>query len=209
MRRSIFCGLILAGTMTSAMAADPTGDWRVKDGVANIRVAICNDHLWGAVSWEKTPGGLDKENPDRAKQTRTTLGAAILLGMVKKNPAQDVWDGKIYDASGGHIWTSKVVYDAQPDELEVKGCFLGMCMGETWKRPPATGPGSIAEGAKGPSATVASTNPNLMAPAGAKKAPAKAAPAKTTVAAPASTAVGPGDIGDVCALPEVAAGPAQ
>src|SRR5437016_849684 len=88
MHRLICCGLILAGTMGSAMAADPTGDWRVKDGVANIRLAICNDRLWGAVSWEKSPGGVDKENPDRAKKTRPTMGMAILLAMVK-NPAKD------------------------------------------------------------------------------------------------------------------------
>ena len=39
------------------LAADPTGDWRVADGVANIRVAQCNGSMWGVVAWEKTPGG--------------------------------------------------------------------------------------------------------------------------------------------------------
>jgi uncharacterized protein (DUF2147 family) len=203
MHRSICCGLILIAMTGSAMAADPSGDWRVEEGVANIRVAICNDRLWGAVSWEKTPGGVDKENPDRTKQTRPTYGMAILLGLVKKNPASDEWDGKIYDADHGHIWTAKVV-SAKPEELEVKGCF-GICMGETWKRPPATGPGSIAEGAKVPAVT--SSNPNLMAPPGAKTTPAaKGTPAlpKTGVTRPAAATTG--DIGDVCALPEVAAG---
>ena len=126
---------------------------------------------------------------------------AILLGLVKKNPASDEWDGKIYDAKHGHIWAAKV-FSAKPEELEVNGCF-GICMGETWKRPPATGPGSIAEGAKVPAATT-STNPNVMTSPGAKMAPAvkgSAAP-KPGITSP----VAAGDIGDVCALPEVAAG---
>ena len=64
--RAIVCsGFVLAAS--SALAADPTGDWRVADGVANIRVAQCNGNMWGAVSWEKTPGGRDKNNPDAAE----------------------------------------------------------------------------------------------------------------------------------------------
>jgi hypothetical protein len=68
----------------SAFAADPTGDWRVADGVANIRVAECNGDMWGVVAWEKVPGGRDKNNPDVSKQNRPTLGMPILLDMKKK-----------------------------------------------------------------------------------------------------------------------------
>ena len=68
-----YSSLVLAAGVTSALAADPTGDWRVEDGVANIRVAECNGSMWGVVAWEKTPGGRDKNNPDAAKQNRPTL----------------------------------------------------------------------------------------------------------------------------------------
>src|ERR1700710_1713462 len=71
-RKLIYSGLLLTAGMSSAFAADPTGDWRVADGVANIRVAECNGSMWGAVSWEKVPGGLDKNNPDASKQRRPT-----------------------------------------------------------------------------------------------------------------------------------------
>ena len=60
MRLALYTGIILAGgytCLTPALAADPTGDWRVADGVANIRVAQCSGSMWGAVSWEKQPGG--------------------------------------------------------------------------------------------------------------------------------------------------------
>ena len=55
-RRIAFSGLFFATGLGSALAADPTGDWRVADGVANIRVAQCNGSIWGAVAWEKDAG---------------------------------------------------------------------------------------------------------------------------------------------------------
>src|SRR5690349_12175051 len=68
MRYAIFfLGVASAMTTAPALAADPTGDWRVADGVANIRVAECNGNMWGAVVWEKEPGGLDAHNPDASK----------------------------------------------------------------------------------------------------------------------------------------------
>ncbi|MDU6373538.1 MAG: DUF2147 domain-containing protein, partial [Bradyrhizobium sp.] len=51
-----YSGVLFASGISSALAADPTGDWRVSDGVANIRVAQCNGSMWGVVAWEKTPG---------------------------------------------------------------------------------------------------------------------------------------------------------
>ena len=61
MRTVAFSAVFLATGLVPALAADPTGDWRVADGVANIRVAECNGNMWGAVAWEKTPGGRDNE----------------------------------------------------------------------------------------------------------------------------------------------------
>ena len=56
----------------TALAAEPTpiGDWLVKDGYANIRIDNCGGKMWGIVAWEKTPGGVDSENPDPAKKSR-------------------------------------------------------------------------------------------------------------------------------------------
>ena len=82
MRLALYSGIILVSGLSSlspVFAADPTGDWRVADGVANIRVAQCNASMWGVVSWEKTPGGRDEYNPDVSKKNRPTLGMAILL----------------------------------------------------------------------------------------------------------------------------------
>src|ERR1700722_20949216 len=89
----VYSGLFLATGLAHALAADPTGDWQVADGVANIRVAQCNGNMWGVVVWEKEPGGHDANNPDASKKDRPTLGMPILLNMKKKAGA-DQWEGQ-------------------------------------------------------------------------------------------------------------------
>src|SRR5476649_1828765 len=108
----IYCGLFLTtGLVTAgagpALAADPTGDWRVADGVANIRVAECYGSMWGAVAWEKVPGGHDSNNPDVSKQSRLTLGMPILIDM-KRKPGVAQWEGQVYNAKDGQFYSSTI-----------------------------------------------------------------------------------------------------
>src|ERR1700679_1853895 len=123
MRSVAYSGILLAtgflGTgLTSALAADPTGDWRVADGVANIRVAQCNGSMWGAVSWEKTPGGRDSNNPDVSKQSRPTLGMPILIDM-KRKPGVDQWEGQVYNAKDGQFYSS-TIKPISADQMEIQ-----------------------------------------------------------------------------------------
>src|SRR6476660_6776524 len=150
MRTVAYSGLFLATGLVRALAADPTGDWRVADGVANIRVAECNGSMWGVVAWEKTPGGRDKNNPDVSKQNRPTLGMPILIDM-KKKPGVDQWEGQVYNAKDGQFYSS-TIKPAGPDQLEIQGCVLGfLCGGETWSRVagsiPSSPANSMAKGA--------------------------------------------------------------
>src|SRR5580692_3895674 len=125
---------ISAISMASAFAADPTGDWRVADGVATIRVAECNGDMWGVVAWEKVPGGHDSNNPDVSKQNRPTLGMPILIDMKKKPDAADTWEGQVYNAKDGQSYSS-TIKPVGSDQLEIRGCVLGfLCGGETWTR---------------------------------------------------------------------------
>jgi uncharacterized protein (DUF2147 family) len=175
----------------SARAADPTGDWRVADGVANIRVAQCGGSMWGVVVWEKQPGGRDSNNPDASKRNRPTLGMPILLDM-KKKPGAESWEGQVYNAKDGQTYASSIT-PVDADHLEIRGCVLGfLCGGETWTR---VGP------------PIASSPANAMARG--SRAGAKVA-ATTGVAAPKTTgSIGtpkkPGDqVGDICLLGDVA-----
>src|ERR1700732_3868716 len=123
MRTGAYSGIFLAIGFAPALAVDPTGDWRVADGVANIRVAECNGSMWGAVSWEKTPGGRDKNNPDASKQSRPSLGMPILIDM-KKKAGVDQWEGQVYNAKDGQFYSSTITPNGT-DQLEIKGCVLG------------------------------------------------------------------------------------
>ena len=132
-RTIVYCGVFFATGAGAALAADPTGDWKVADGVANIRVAQCSGNMWGVVSWEKTPGGKDKNNPDTVKQSRPTLGMPILIDM-KKKPGVDAWEGEVYNAKDGQLYSS-TIKPVGTDQLEIQGCVLGfLCGGETWTR---------------------------------------------------------------------------
>src|SRR6185437_9186603 len=189
-----------ATSITPALAADPTGDWRVQDGVADIRVAECNGSMWGVVVWEKVPGGHDKNNPDVSKQNRPTLGMPTLLDM-KKAPGADQWDGEVYNAKDGQTYTAKI-RPTDPDHLEIQGCVLGfLCGGETWTRVAGPIPSSPANSmARGAPKTVGSVPPKTSA---APKA-AHGAPAAKMAAHPA-TAGHPADtVGDICLLPDIA-----
>jgi uncharacterized protein (DUF2147 family) len=199
---SVVAAALVTAGFGPAGAADPTGDWRVADGVANIRVAECNGAMWGAVVWEKKPGGVDLNNPDVSKRTRPTLGMPILLDM-KKSAEKDEWEGHVYNAKNGKLYESSIKLTS-PDQLEIEGCVLGfLCGGETWTRvagpipasptnDSANGPTSSTGAAKGtPKAHMSRTTPPKA------KSSAKTTGQKTTTA--------PADpVGDICLLPDIA-----
>ena len=211
-RRIVISGFILATGVTSALAADPTGDWKVADGVANIRVAQCNGNIWGAVAWEKTPGGRDTHNPDASKQSRPTLGMPILIEM-KKKPGVDTWEGQVYNAKDGQLYSS-TIKPVGIDQLEIQGCVLGfLCGGETWTRVgppiPSSPSNSMAKGAPknpagaAPKAGTTATAP-LAPPPGAPKTTGAVSPApgQKPVAGQKQAAADP--VGDICLLPDIA-----
>jgi hypothetical protein len=147
--------------------------------------------MWGVVAWEKTPGGKDKNNPDAAKQSRPTLGMPILIDM-KKKPGVDAWEGEVYNAKDGQLYSS-TIKPVGTDQLEIQGCVLGfLCGGETWTRVGPPIPSSPANSmAKGAPKGAPGAAPKTAAPTTAAPAPAPAAP-KTTGAvnpAPAPKAV--------------------
>ena len=219
-RTVVYSAIFLTTGLSAALAADPTGDWKVADGVANIRVAQCSGNMWGVVAWEKTPGGKDKNNPDAAKQSRPTLGMPILIEM-KKKPGAEAWEGQVYNAKDGQLYSS-TIKPVGTDQLEIQGCVLGfLCGGETWTRVgppiPSSPANSMAKGApKGPVGAAPKTaTPTTAAPTTAAPAPAPAAPKTTGTAnpAPAAPKAAPGqkqaagqpaDIGDICLLPDIA-----
>jgi uncharacterized protein (DUF2147 family) len=213
-RTIAYTGFVLASALVPALAADPTGDWRVAAGVAHIRVAQCNGSIWGAVAWEKTPGGKDTHNPDPAKQSRPTLGMPILIDM-KKKQGTDAWEGQVYNAKDGQLYSS-TIKPIGSDKLEIQGCVLGfLCGGETWTRvgPPASSgtansmtKGTAPKGAS-PSASQAApqTPPKTTGSVSTAPATAPAASSKQQTGQKQAATGQSGDVvGDICVLPDVA-----
>ena len=212
-RTIVYSGVFLATGLASALAADPTGDWKVADGVANIRVAQCNGNMWGVVAWEKTPGGKDKNNPDASKQSRPTLGMPILIDM-KKKPGVDAWEGQVYNAKDGQLYSS-TIKPVGTDQLEIQGCVLGfLCGGETWTRVgppiPSSPANSMAKGApKGPAGAAPKTAAPTRCAGGAEdhgcSESRTASPPRRRLRRLRSRRAGqPADIGDICLLPDIA-----
>jgi uncharacterized protein (DUF2147 family) len=217
MRLALYTGIILAGGyagLNPALAADPTGDWRVADGVANIRVAQCNGSMWGAVSWEKQPGGRDENNPDVSKKNRPTLAMPTLIDM-KKKPGADQWEGQVYNAQDGQTYSATIT-PTGTDQLEIKGCVMGfLCGGETWTRVgppiPLSPANAMAKGAPKPAGAAPKAQGTQAAQQGTAgttgatpPAPAAAAP-KTAAAAAKPGQKGVADpVGDICLIPEIA-----
>ena len=202
MRTFLLFGVFATASAAPALAADPTGDWRVADGVAHIRVAECNGNMWGVVAWEQEPGGLDEHNPDVSKRSRPTLGMPILINMKKKAGA-DQWAGEVYNAKDGKTYSS-TIKPIGSDKLEIQGCVLGfLCGGETWTRvagpiPPSPA-GNVAKGAKTPVAP--KTTGGAMTGGGATTTAKMPSGQKQTAAVAAGATP---DIGDVCLIPDVA-----
>ena len=203
MRTVAYSGLFLATGFAPALAADPTGDWRVADGVANIRVAECNGSMWGVVAWEKTPGGRDKNNPDVSKQNRPTLGMPILIDMKKKAGA-DQWQGQVYNAKDGQFYSS-TIRPIGSDQLEIQGCVLGfLCGGETWTRVAGPIPSSPANSmAKGAPRTTGAL-PRTAVPTTGAAAPKTTGSANPVPKASGQKSASADPVGDICLLPDIA-----
>lgn len=190
----IFSAFVVASA--PAWADEPTGDWLVADGNAMIRIENCSGALWGFVAWEKTPGGLDAQNPDPTKRDRPTLGLPVLLNMQPAEATPGRWDGEVYNAQNGKTYTAHIAL-TDPDTLRIEGCVLGfLCGGQNWTRgeppadvpanPSATPPASKAAVPK--AAAAAAPTPSKAAPTPAKTAaaPPKGAPAKGPTGSPAA-----------------------
>ncbi|GLK80622.1 DUF2147 domain-containing protein [Methylopila turkensis] len=128
----------LAALMISGAApasADPAGQWTTPK--ARVKISDCGGALCATVIALKEPNDeagrpkLDRNNPDKAKQSRTIVGVSILTGM---KPNGDQWLGQIYNPEDGR--TYKAYMKEQGANLQVQGCALGglVCKTQVWKR---------------------------------------------------------------------------
>lgn len=132
---------LIATTMAgaTALAAEPTGDWRTEDGSAVIRIDNCRGALWGVVAWEKEPGRDSRSG-------RPTLGSPVLINMRASSQAR--WEGQVYNATNGQTYNANMRMLGD-NALRVEGCVLGgvFCGGQRWTRV-SDGNGTASRGGK-------------------------------------------------------------
>jgi uncharacterized protein (DUF2147 family) len=128
---------VISASAALAEAPLPTGQWRVQDGTAAIRVVNCAGALWGVIAG--TIGGAsntdtDKNNPDPALRNRPIMGLPILIDM---RPSQGRWTGRVYNAENGKTYDANIGL-VSGNVLHIEGCVLGfLCGGENWTRQPS------------------------------------------------------------------------
>lgn len=133
MKRFIAAGIVCLIPASAALAQSPLGEWRVKDGTADIRIMQCDKALWGVIAWTKGPAGTDENNPDPALRSRPVMGMPILINM---QHAGNRWEGQVYNAENGKTYDANISLVSQ-DVLQIEGCVLGfLCGGENWTRVP-------------------------------------------------------------------------
>jgi uncharacterized protein (DUF2147 family) len=132
----IWAATFLLTGFTTAAELQPTGEWLTADGRANVRIDDCDGVLWGVISWEKEPGGVDSYNPDPTERNRPTLGLHILRAMKPTTPG--LWQGEVYNPENGKTYDTRLSLTSA-DILRIEGCVLGfLCGGENWTRVKAT-----------------------------------------------------------------------
>jgi uncharacterized protein (DUF2147 family) len=133
---AIWAATFLLPGLAAAAEPQPTGEWRTANGLANVRIDDCDGVLWGIISWEKEPGGVDSYNPNTSERNHPTLGLHILLAMKPTKPG--LWQGEVYNPENGKTYDSRMSLTS-PDVLRIEGCVLGfLCGGENWTRIKAT-----------------------------------------------------------------------
>ena len=114
------------------LTAPATGRWPMGSPTSESRNATAACGAW----WpgRNTRAAATRNNPDASKQSRPTLGMPILIDMKKKAGVADTWEGQVYNAKDGQLYSS-TIKPAGTDQLEIQGCVLGfLCGGETWSR---------------------------------------------------------------------------
>ena len=160
--RALRCLLILTCLLSGAAWAADDGDavlgsWLVQDGGSQVQIVNHDGVYSGTIVWLKEPNypaddktmagktKVDRENPDKALQSRPILGLALIQGF--KYAGDSVWsDGTIYDPRNGKTYSCKMTL-MMDGRLKVRG-YIGISLfGETeiWTRPPMDAPAAATK----------------------------------------------------------------
>lgn len=126
----------LYGVSQKVNADAVLGTWLTASGKAKVQIYKESDKYYGKIVWLKIPtyedgtSKMDKNNPDKAKQSEPLLG----LNMLKNFEFDDdEWeDGTIYDPENGKTYSCTIKY--RDGKLDLRG-YIGISLigrTQTW-----------------------------------------------------------------------------
>lgn len=115
---SLAVASLMAGLSGAARAAEPHGVYVRPSTGTQVNFYDCGGKLCGKVVAVK----------DQARKGE--IGKMILTGAAKTGPNK--WEGDLIDVSADKTYSGVITQEASG--LNLKGCFLMICKGETWKK---------------------------------------------------------------------------
>jgi uncharacterized protein (DUF2147 family) len=127
--------LLLSVTALANSGADAIlGEWLSQEKDGKILIFKQGDQYFGKISWGKTPGRKDTNNPDEKLRNRDLLGTVILKNFKFTGSAWE--NGIIYDPNSGKTYDCILKVKDGNKTLDIRG-FVGSPMfgrTSTWSR---------------------------------------------------------------------------
>ena len=132
----LFSTLILQANSFANSGPDVIlGEWLSQEKDGKISIYKQGDKYYGKISWGKTPGKKDTNNPDAKLKNRDLIGLVILHDF--KFTGSSWEDGKIYDPKSGKTYDCILKSKENNKILEIRGYIGSPMFGRTatWTRP--------------------------------------------------------------------------
>jgi uncharacterized protein (DUF2147 family) len=101
------------------------GTYMTDQNEGMVEITKKGTKYFGILTWTKTPGKLDANNPDKKQQTDKLAGKEILKNF--DFDGKDLWhNGTIYDPKNGKTYSCKITRD-EKGNLNVRG-FIGVSL---------------------------------------------------------------------------------
>jgi uncharacterized protein (DUF2147 family) len=110
------------------------GEWLSQEKDGKISIYKQGDKFYGKISWGKTPGKKDVNNPESKLKNRDLIGLVILQDFKYTGSAWE--EGKIYDPKSGKTYDCILKVKDNNKVLEIRG-YVGVPMfgrTATWTR---------------------------------------------------------------------------